>query len=90
MNGTNSATTSIPPSLNTQLRSTFDLLEDHAEKGHSAALGAVAGVAEAAATSGNRPVAEKARIQLTRIPVTTNAPFEAKRKEIMTRLPPPR
>jgi len=68
----------------------MDLLENRAEKGHSAALGAVAGVAEAAATSGNRPVAEKARIQLTRIPVTTNAHFEAQRKEIMTRLPPPR
>lgn len=68
----------------------MDVLEDHAEKGQPAALGAVVSVAETAATTGNRTVADKARIQLTRIPATTNAQLEARRKEIMTRLPPMR
>jgi hypothetical protein len=68
----------------------LDVLEDHAKKGHPAALGAVVSVAETAATTGNRTVAEKARLQLATIPATTNTLIETRKREIMTRIPPPR
>ena len=66
------------------------VLADRAEKGNPAAFGAVVNVAETAATTGNRAVAETARTQIPRLPTTTNATLENKRRELMTRLPPGR
>lgn len=65
-----------------------DVLSDHAEKGQPGALGAVVGVAETAATSGNRAVAEKTRAQIPRLPDSTNKVLQSRKLEIMTRIPP--
>ena len=68
----------------------MDLLATHAEKGHPAAVEAVVSVAETAANTGNRQVAEKARTQLPRLPATTNNALETRRKAMIERLPPMR
>jgi hypothetical protein len=66
----------------------MDVLADHADKGRPAAVAAAAKVVETAATTGTRSVADKAWVHLTRVPVVTNAQFEAKKQEIRSRLTP--
>lgn len=70
------------------LARTLNQLSVQADQGQPAALVAVAEVAETAATTGNRPVAEKAWTQISRIPVTTNPAFEVKRTNAMNQLKP--
>jgi hypothetical protein len=67
-----------------------DVLSDRAEKGNHAAMGAVVNVADTAVSAGNRTIAETARMQITRLPPTTNTALENKKREFMIRVPPTR
>jgi hypothetical protein len=68
----------------------MNVLGGQAEKGHPTAVGAVVSLAETAVATGNLTAAEKARVQLMRTPDPTNALVNARKREILTRLPPMR
>jgi hypothetical protein len=63
------------------------VLGQKAENKQPAAMVAVTSVAETAVNSGNQTVALKAAKELARVPVTTNQLFEARKKELMLRVP---
>lgn len=68
----------------------MNMLGDQAERGNPVAAAAVISVAETAVASGNRAVIDKARLPLARTPDPTNALLNARRREIIIRLPPVR
>jgi hypothetical protein len=63
------------------------VLGQKAENKQPAAMVAVTSVAETAVNSGNQTVALKAAKELARVPVTTNQLFEARKRELMLRVP---
>jgi hypothetical protein len=63
------------------------LRQQAVDKGQPAAQAAVTSVAETALNHGNMAVADKARRELARVPVTSNTNLEARKREIMTMRP---
>ena len=62
---------------------TIDVLAIKAEQKQPAAANALFNVAETAIRTGNRAVAEKARLQVERVPVTANSELQVRKLEIM-------
>lgn len=62
----------------------LDVLAISAEKQPPVAAGALLNVAETAIRTGNRTVADKARVQVERVPLTSNTELQARKLKIMS------